>query len=87
MSANPQAMAQMLATQLGGGQSVGGMQGQNSGPMGAAGQLVQKIMLMKALQQGQPPQQPGMPPVPAQLPGAMAPPQMNQLPMPGGTNA
>lgn len=87
MSANPQAMAQMLAMQLGGNQSAGGMQGQNSGPMGAAGQLVQKIMLMKALQQGQPqPPQPGMPPVPAQLPGAMAPQQMNQMPM-GGTNA
>lgn len=77
MSANPQAMAQMLAQQLGQQPSAG------SSPLGAASQLAQKIMLMQALQKGQP-QQPQVPPV---LPGAMQPPQMNQMPMPGGVNA
>ena len=80
MSANPQMMAQMLASQLGGqGQGATGVQ---QTPMGGAAQLAQKIMLMKALQQGQPPPQPGMP----VLPGAMQPQQMNQ-PMPGAVNA
>lgn len=92
MSANPQAMAQMLASQLGGqqGAPVGGMQPQ---PGGAAGQLAQKIMLMRALQQGQPsqPPQPGAPPNPTMmgapgLPGQPMPQQMNQAPMPGGVN-
>lgn len=95
MSANPQMMAQMLASQLGGQQSpaVGGMQPQTS-PAGAAAQMAQKIMLMRALQQGQP--QPGQPP-PNQppnpttmgapgLPGQAVPQQMNQMPMPGGVN-
>jgi len=65
MSADPQMMAQMLASQLGGQQpqSVGGMQGQTP-PVGAAAQMAQKIMLMRALQQGQPPQQSRMPPQP-----------------------
>jgi len=85
MSANPQAMAAMLASSLGGqGQApmVNGIQ--TSQPMGGAAQLMQKIMLMKALQ-GQPqgqPQQPGYPPgMPQpQVPGAN--------PMPGvGQNA
>jgi len=76
MSANPQAMAQMLASGL------AQPSGQGS-PMGAGAQLAQKLMLMQALQQGRP-QQPGVPPI---LPGAMQPPQMNQMPMPGGVNA
>lgn len=76
MSANPQAMAQMLAQQL------GQQPGSGGSPLGAASQLAQKIMLMQALQKGQP-QQPQVPPV---LPGAMQPPQMN-MPMPGGVNA
>lgn len=86
MSANSQMMAQMLAQQLGGQQPQGGMQAQTS-PLGGASQLAQKIMLMQALQKGMPPQQPGQPPVPPVMPGAMQPPQMNQMPMPGGTNA
>lgn len=94
MSADPQMMAQMLASQLGGQQAqpVGGMQPQ-AGPVGAAGQLAQKIMLMRALQQGQPPgqQPPGQPPNPTTmgapgLPGQAMPQQMNQAPMPGGVN-
>lgn len=85
MSANPQAMAQMLAQGLGGQQNQGGMTGQNSGPLGAAASLAQKIMLMQALQKGQPPQ-PGIPQVPPVMPGAVQPQQMNQ-PMPGGVNA
>ena len=88
MSANTQAMAAMLAQGLGGQQQQGGMVGQNSGALGAAGQLAQKIMLMQALQKGMPPQQPGQPAVPAQLPGALQPQQMNQMPVPGvGVNA
>jgi len=84
MSANPQAMAQMLAMQLG-QQPQSAVQGQNSG-LGAASQLAQKIMLMKALQGA--PQQPGQPPLAQQVPpGQMLPQQMNQMPMPGGTNA
>jgi hypothetical protein len=96
MSANPQMMAQMLASQLGGQQAqpVGGMQPQASA-LGGAAQMAQKIMLMRALQgqpqPGQPPQ-PGMPPNPTTmgapgLPGVAAPQQMNQAPMPGGVNA
>lgn len=82
MSANPQMMAQMLASQLGGqGQGATGVQ---QSPLGGAAQLAQKIMLMKALQQGQPQQPPQMPPV---LPGAVQPQQMNQMPVPGGVNA
>jgi len=77
MSANPQAMAQMLAAGLGGAQPSG-----QSSPTGAGAQLAQKIMLMRALQQG--PQQPQVPPM---LPGAIQPQQMNQMPMPGGVNA
>lgn len=92
MSANPQMMAQMLASQLGGQQpsSVGGMQAQAS-PLGGAAQMAQKIMLMRALQQGQP-QQPGQPPNPLTtmgapgLPGQAAPQGLNQAPMPGGVN-
>jgi hypothetical protein len=81
MSANPQAMAQMLASSLGGqGQApmVGGVQ--TSQPLGGAAQLMQKIMLMKALQ-GQPQQ----PQPPAALPGMPQPPAA--MPMPGGVNA
>ena len=85
MSANSQMMAQMLAQQLGGQQQAPGAS--QSSPLGAASQLAQKIMLMQALQKGMPPQQPGMPPMPAQLPGAMQPQQMNQMPVPGGVSA
>jgi len=89
MSADPQMMAQMLASQLGGQQpqSVGGMQGQTP-PVGAAAQMAQKIMLMRALQQGQPPQQSRMPPQPNIMGGVAAQPQaMQQMPTPGGVNA
>jgi hypothetical protein len=84
MSANSQMMAQMLAQQLGGQQQQPGVQ---ASPLGGASQLAQKIMLMQALQKGMPPQQPGQPPVPPQIPGAMQPQQMNQMPQPGGVNA
>lgn len=88
MSANPQMMAQLLASQLGSqNQGVGGMQPQNSGALGGAAALAQKIMLMKALgqQPGQPPQ-PGMPTPPTVAPGNMLP-QAANVPMPGGVNA
>lgn len=100
MSANSQAMAQMLAGQLGQHtqQQQGGMQA-NTTPLGGAAQLAQKIMLMQALQR--PPQQtppqpgmvpPGSPPNPTTigapgLPGQALPQQMNQAPMPGAVNA
>jgi len=74
MSADPQAMAAMLASSLGGqGQApmVGGVQTQQ--PLGGAAQMMQKIMLMRALQGQQPPQS-GQPPQA---------PQMPQQPMPG----
>jgi len=74
MSANPQAMAQMLAAGLGPQPS-----GQGS-PMGAGAELAQKLMLMRALQQGQP-QNPMMPPG---MPQSQGP---NAMPMPGGVNA
>lgn len=93
MSANPQAMAMMLANQLGGQpQSVGGMQGQAS-PLGGAAQLAQKLMLMKALQGApQQPQLPGQPPNPTTigapgLPGQALPQGLNQAPLPGAVNA
>jgi hypothetical protein len=94
MSANPQAMAQMLAGQLGQQQQQGGMQAQTS-PLGGAAQLAQKIMLMQALQKGPQPQQPqplGMPPNPTTmgapgLPGQALPQGMNQAPLPGAVNA
>lgn len=83
MSANPQAMAAMLAQGLGGQQQQQG----GGGALGAASQLAQKLMLMKALQ-GQNPQQPPPPqagpggfPLP---PGQAVPQSMNQQPMPGG---
>lgn len=80
MSTNPQMMAQMLASQLGGqGQGATGVQQQ---PTGAAAQLAQKIMLMQALQKGQPPQ-----PAPFMQPGMPQPQAMNAQPMPGGVNA
>jgi hypothetical protein len=75
-------MAQMLAQQLGGQQPQQGAAG--SSPLGGASQLAQKIMLMQALQKGQPPN-PGVPPVSPVMPGAVQPQQMS--PMPGGTNA
>jgi len=81
MSANPQAMMQMLASGLG-GQQQQNPQAQVS-PLGAGAQLAQKIMLMKMLQA--PPQQPGQPP--AAVPGAPQPQQPNAMPMPGGVNA
>jgi len=81
MSANPQAMMQMLASGLGGQQQGQNPQAQVS-PLGAGAQLAQKIMLMKMLQ-GQPQQ----PQPPAALPGAPQPQQPNALPMPGGVNA
>lgn len=83
MSANPQAMAAMLASSLGGqGQApmAGGVQ--TSQPLGGAAQLMQKIMLMKALQ-GQNPQ----PSPPAALPGMPQPQVPAAQPMPGGVNA
>jgi len=89
MSADPQMMAQMLASQLGGQQpqSVGGMQGQATA-VGAAAQMAQKIMLRRALQQGQPPQHPQMPPQPNMMGGVAAQPQaMQQMQTPGGVNA
>lgn len=84
MSANPQAMAAMLA------QGLGGQQGQGGSPaLGAASQLAQKLMLMRALQaqNGQQPQPQGQPPMlpPGGAPGMQGGPAtaMNQ-PMPGG---
>lgn len=93
MSMDPGMMQQMLAMGLQGngqGASVGGQQPQ-TGALGAGAQLVQKIMLMKALQAQQPPRPalPGQPPQPiAQANPAlqqmqpMAPPQ----PIPGAQN-
>jgi len=102
MSASPQTMQALLAQQLmqrpgsqayGGGAAGPQMQSQAS-PVGAASQLAQKVMLMRALQQqpqGQPPNQlpPQANPLQPQMMGSMQaqPQQMNQLPMPGGTNA
>lgn len=97
MSASSQAMQSLLAQKLmqpsqsssyGGGVLGPQMQGQTS-PLGAASQMAQKIMLMRALQgqpQGQPPTQ--VPPQPNPMGGVNAiPQQMNQQPVPGGTNA
>lgn len=96
MSAAPNAMQALIAQQLlqgpqagsfGGGAAGPQMQGQVS-PMNAGASLAQKIMLMRALQQGQPPQQPGQPPQPNTIGGVNAiPQQMNQQPIPGGSNA
>lgn len=91
MSANPQAMAAMLASSLGGqGQApmAGGLQTQQS-PAGSAAQLLQKVMLMKALQGAPqtpqaPPTGPGGFPLP---PGQALPQQMNAQPVPGTQNA
>jgi hypothetical protein len=91
MSADPQQMAQMLASQLGNGQQPGAAP-QGGNPLaGGAAQLAQKIMLMRALQQGQPPPQPGQPPNPTAmgapgLPGQALPQGLNQAPLPGAVN-
>ncbi len=88
MSSSPQAMAAMLAQGLGNtNQQQSG--GQNAGALGFAGQLAQKLALMKALQGGAPSPQ-GQPlPLASQVPpGQMMPQQMNQNPIPGvGVNA
>lgn len=97
MSASPDMMQMLLAqhlmqqpqNQASGGGAVGPqMQGQTS-PMAAGAQLAQKIMLMRALQ-GQRPQ--GQHPLQQPDPNMMGavnglPQQMNQQPIPGGTNA
>lgn len=64
MSMDPGTMQAMLAMGLQGGQgqSVGGQQPQTS-PLGAGAQLVQKIMLMRALQGQQPPKPPAPGPI------------------------
>lgn len=84
MSVDPQQMAMMLASGLGGNQApqVSGIQ--TSNPLGGAPQMLQKLMLMRALQQGQqPPQQP-----PGPYQGAVAytpPPAAQVTPTPTGT--
>lgn len=75
MSADPQAMMQMLAGGLGGQQQMN-PQAQVT-PTGAAAQLAQKTMLMQMLQKPQMPQQP------TYLPGAPQPQQPAAMPMPG----
>ena len=97
MSASPGVMQAMLAQSLmqgqqpssyGGGSAGPQMQAQVS-PLNAASQAVQQAMLMRALQQR--PQQPGQSPIqpqPNMLGGVNAiPQQMNQQPIPGGSNA
>lgn len=88
MSMDPGTMQQMLAMGLQGqgGQSVGGQQSQSS-PMQAGAQLVQKIMLMRALQGQQPPHPPQAGPIAQANPALqqvnpMAPP----IPVPGAQN-
>lgn len=88
MSMDPGMMQQMLAMGLQGqGQAQGGAQQVPVSPLGASAQLVQKIMLMKALQ-GQQPQRP-----PAPQPIAQANPALQQMqpmapptPIPGAQN-
>lgn len=90
MSANPQAMAAMLAQQLGQQPQSGGPVAAQQGPLGAAAQLAQKVMLMQALQKGMPPQQQPNPmqPQPNMMGGIAAQPQaMQAMQMPGGINA
>jgi hypothetical protein len=78
MSANPQMLAQILMNQ---GQQqpsgYGGMQGQSA--LGGAGQLLQRIAMMRSLQQPPPPSPAGgMPGMPIQgqgAPGGIAPDQ------------
>lgn len=103
MSASPQTMQALLAQQLmqrPGSQTYGGgvagpqMQSQAT-PVGAASQLAQKVMLMRALQQqpqGQPPGQ--MPPQPnplaaPQMMGStqVQPQLMQAQQLPGGVSA
>jgi hypothetical protein len=81
MSADPNVMRMMLASQLMQGpsqQTVGGMQGQIS-PMGGASNLLQKIMLMRYLQ-GKNPQQAGTPINPNGVGGMQGPVPLPQPP-------
>lgn len=89
MSVPPQMIAQLLQGQ-GGSQGQQGIQGPTNASSAAA--LMQKIMMIKALQ-GQ--QQPGQPPnnvqgglnAAPQIPGQMVPQQMMQLQNPQGPGA
>jgi hypothetical protein len=78
MAINPQMLAQILQSQRQ-PQSVGGMQGQSA--LGGAGQLLQKLAMMRNMQQQmRPPQQPqspmsGMPIQGQGAPGGIAPDQ------------
>ena len=88
MSMDPGAMQQLLSQQLqqpaptaGGGMAGPQMQGNMATPIGIGGQIAQKIMLMKALQQGQA-QQPQINQAIQQM-NPMAPPN----PTPGAQNA
>lgn len=85
MSANQQALAQMLMSS--GGQAPQGG-GAASGAMGGAADMMRKVMLIKMLQ-GQNPQQPNPMAQPNMLGNSMlAQPQIpNAAPIPGGTNA
>lgn len=84
MSMDPGMMQQMLAMGLQGngqGASVGGQQPQTNA-LGAGAQLVQKLMLMKALQQQQRPPVPGAPPQVQGPPPQLQPPAQPVPPMP-----
>jgi hypothetical protein len=93
MSMDPGAMQQLLSQQLQQPQGAGGpapqMQGSTATPVGIGAQVMQKLMLMKALQ-GQPPQPqlPGMPPPIQQANPALQQtnPMMQQQPLPGAQN-
>jgi hypothetical protein len=101
MSASPGAMQALLAQQLMQGPTAGTMGGGIGGPqmqgsitpMNGAANMAQKIMLMRALQQQAPQQQPSpQQQIPQPQPNTMGgvngiPQQMNQQPLPGGSNA
>lgn len=80
MSMDPGMMQQMLAQGLSGAS-------QASAPVGSAAQLVQKVMLMKALQGQQPPQPKPLPPISQANPLLQQTnPMMQQQPLPGAQN-
>lgn len=86
MSVTPQMMAQMLMQQGSGGAAPQGG-GALAGAMGGAGDMMRKIMLIRALK-GQPPIQQNPMGQPNQLGDQMIQPQMpNAQQMPGGTYA
>lgn len=99
MSMDPGAMQQLLSQQLqppqgataGGGMGGPQMQGSTATPVGITAQVMQKMMLMKALQAQQPqPRLPGMPP-PQPIQQAnpalqQTNPMMQQQPLPGAQN-